>query len=248
MEKLSNEKAFIKDASVVALGMFDGVHIGHRALLIEAVKRAREWGIEPVAITFDEHPLKALNRPVPPMLTSRAQKAELMCEIGIGTLIERPFTKAFADLPADSYIELLGKTLRPRAVVVGYNYSFGRGGRGNAKLLMVRGSEWGFETVIMPPVSYEGVPVSSTAIREALKKGDLRAATGMLGRPYVLSIYRDNGVYLPERGMAVPGAGQYRVETGNGMMPIEITRYETIKAPGEMPDALEIAFIEQIIQ
>lgn len=252
MKRITDEKAFGDRESVVALGMFDGVHIGHQALLKETVRRAKEARIEPVAITFREHPLAALGRPVPPMLTDGEEKAELMRSMGIGTLIERPFTKEFADCPAEDYLKLLKAALAPRAIVAGYNYTFGRGGQGNAELLKRCARALGFEAVIVPPVMIDHQPVSSTAIRAALTRGDLRTAEDMLNRPYTLALRRQGALYEPASGMAVPGAGQYRVAdmrpeaAREDRFEIEITPEGKIKAPGDRPDAMRIQFLRTI--
>jgi riboflavin kinase/FMN adenylyltransferase len=195
-------ESFPPDAgpSAVALGIFDGVHLGHRAILGAAVSQARQHGLAALACTFEPHPLEVLQperAPVP--LTTLADRLVLIAETGIDTTVVVAFTRAVAALEPEVFAsDVLVRTLRARAVVVGFNHRFGRGARGDAELLRALGAELGFRTHVVAPLAVEGISVSSSEIRNALKSGDLPRAARLLGRPYSI------------QGEVVRGAGRGR--------------------------------------
>ena len=134
MRLIHDMKDFAEPGCVAALGTFDGVHRGHVHLLRECVRLAGEKGVSALALTFDRHPL-ALIAPeaAPPALTSLEEKRALIANLGIETLVEQPFTREFADLKPEDFFERLRDALRPRALVVGFNYTFGRKGSGERR-------------------------------------------------------------------------------------------------------------------
>ena len=168
--------------SVVALGTFDGVHVGHRLLISEAVSIARSEGARSAAFTFDRHPL-SLIRPnaVPRVLTPPEEKQALLAQLGLDVLIEQPFTAEFAALSPETFFEALYETLHPKALVVGFNYTFGRKGAGNSGLLQHLCREKGIDCRVMEPVCVGGIPVSSSRIRALLDSGDAAQAEALLG-------------------------------------------------------------------
>ena len=170
-------------ASVVALGTFDGVHVGHAALIAEAVRLAGEYRVPSAAFTFDRHPL-SLIRPeaVPKALTSPEEKRERLARLGLDVLVEHPFTAEFAALPPGEFFDLLCDALHPRALVVGFNYTFGRKGAGDAGLLSYLCKEKGILCRVMEPVCVDGRPVSSSRIRSLMQSGNMREAEALLGR------------------------------------------------------------------
>jgi riboflavin kinase/FMN adenylyltransferase len=174
--------------SVVAQGTFDGIHLGHQAVIRTAVERARTLGVRPVAVTFDPNPLAVL-RPAeaPPELLPLEERLDRIAELGPDVCLVIPFTTQFAEVEADAYVKdvLLG-LLRAREIVVGFNHAFGRGARGTPELLARTAGAAGVSVHVVPPLRVDGHAVSSTSIREALRQGDVRQAASFLGRPYAL--------------------------------------------------------------
>jgi riboflavin kinase / FMN adenylyltransferase len=186
--------------SAVALGVFDGVHLGHRAILGAAVAHARAIGSPAVACTFDPHPLEVLQPDRAPLaITTLDERLELIAACGVDEVVVLAFTRELAAMEPEAFVkDVLVDRLAARQVVVGFNHRFGRGARGDAALLRELGARGGFGVDVIEPLTVDGVPVSSTAIRAALGRGDLEAAVRMLGRPYTLP------------GKVVAGAGRGR--------------------------------------
>ncbi len=178
----------LKTPCVAALGMFDGVHLGHRALLREGRWLADSMGLPLAVCTFEPHPLRVLcPERTPARLTTFGERARLMAACGVDILHVRSFTRALADQPPEDFIASLVEADRPRAVVCGYNFTFGREGRGDGSLLTAMGNALGFRVSVVPAVVAEGAPVSSTRIRGLLEAGQLETANRLLGHTYPLS-------------------------------------------------------------
>ncbi len=171
----------------LAIGVFDGVHLGHQAVLRRALDDAKRGGGAAVAVTFDPHPLRIL-RPehAPPLLTSTAHKIRLIREFGISHLLVVPFDRAFADTAPEDFIHALVSAGSLREICVGHEWSFGRGRAGNLALLRKLGEQFHFSEVGVPPVRIDGEIVSSTLIRRAVEAGDLDAAARLLGRKFTI--------------------------------------------------------------
>jgi riboflavin kinase/FMN adenylyltransferase len=172
--------------SVVAQGTFDGIHLGHQAVIRTAVGRAHALGIRPVAVTFDPNPLAVL-RPAdaPPELLPLDERLERIATLGPEVCLVIPFTVEFSRIEAETYVrDLLFGLLRAREIVVGFNHAFGRGARGTPELLRRLAEPAGVVVHVVAPLVVDGIAVSSTAIREALRDGDVRRAASLLGRPY----------------------------------------------------------------
>ena len=155
-----------EEERVLALGTFDGVHRGHQALLEAGKQYAREHGIRLRACSFDRHPLEVL-RPetAPKLLTTLPEKAGLMARSGADELQLLRFTREMADLAPEDFLQMLRRTVSLRAVVAGWNYTFGKGGQGDAELLRKDGAAHGYDVIIVPPVMTEnGDTISSTLI------------------------------------------------------------------------------------
>jgi riboflavin kinase/FMN adenylyltransferase len=174
--------------SAVALGVFDGVHLGHRAILGAAVVHAREAGIPAVACTFDPHPMEVLQPGRAPLaITTLDERLALIQGCGLDAAVVLPFTRELAAMEPEAFVkDVLVTRLGAREIVVGFNHRFGRGARGDVGMLRSLGERLGFRTHVAEPLTVEGVAVSSTEIRAALQRGDLDAAARLLGRPYTL--------------------------------------------------------------
>jgi riboflavin kinase/FMN adenylyltransferase len=175
--------------SVAAFGAFDGIHLAHAKILDTAVARARALGVSAVACTFDPHPTAVL-RPekAPAPIATLDENLARIAERGLDATLVIPFTVDFSRMEAEAFVdEALARTLGAREVVVGFNHTFGRGARGTAVLLRELGARHGFVTHVLPPLQVNGLTVSSSAIREALRDGDVEQARAFLGRPYSLT-------------------------------------------------------------
>jgi riboflavin kinase/FMN adenylyltransferase len=175
--------------SVLAIGNFDGLHLGHQAILRSAVERAIEVGAVATALTFDPPPRKVLRPESAPLrLSTNTQRIAWCSMMGLESAVVMPFTMELAQVSPEDFVEqILVKDLRVAAVLVGENFRFGHRQAGDVKLLRVLGQRLGFEVVIIPPVKYRGEIVSSTIIRREIASGDVSHAGRLLGRPFVLS-------------------------------------------------------------
>ncbi len=172
--------------AVITLGMFDGVHMGHRALIQETLRQSKALCAEPIVHTFSDHPLNVLGGSVR-LLSSIRERNSILRALGISEVVSTPFTEAVANTEPRDYIRSLLEERDVRAIVAGYNHTFGKRGEGDAKLLRALGEELGFEVSIVPPVLFEGEPVSSSRIRALLEAGCVEKAAQMLCRRYTLS-------------------------------------------------------------
>ena len=169
----------------VAIGNFDGVHLGHQALLAEARARARHRGGPSAVLTFAPHPARLFApAKAPPLIMSLERRLELFAEAGIDVAIVEAFTPAFAAIEADEFVRrVLAQDLAAGDLVVGYDFSFGRGRAGNVARLTALGAELGLGVAVIPPVTIDGIPCSSTRVRELCVEGEVRRAATLLSRP-----------------------------------------------------------------
>jgi riboflavin kinase/FMN adenylyltransferase len=174
--------------TVVTVGMFDGVHRGHRALLDRVAAEAAARDVPAAAVTFDRHPLAVL-RPggEPPLLTTLDRKVALLGEAGMEVVLVLEFTRELSEVPAEAFAtEVLFDALAARAVVVGENFRFGHKAAGDPALLADLGRPRGIDVVAVPLQAHDGEVVSSTRVRTELAAGDVAAAAASLGRPYAV--------------------------------------------------------------
>lgn len=223
-----------KKGTVLVLGMFDGVHAGHAWLMRTAKQRGAEEGLPVVACTFFPHPLELVDKKrTPPMLTTVTERASRLCQLGIDEMVVWAFTKEMRDMSPKKFVKRLVKKMKPKHIVVGFNYTFGRGGKGTPKLLKKLGKKFGFTLSIVPPVEMRGTAVSSTRIRNLLEQGDVEYAGELLERPYSVKGKVEKGkklgrvmgfptanIHIP-KGKAMPCGGVYiaRVKTAEGLYP-----------------------------
>ena len=210
---------------VVAIGNFDGVHLGHQAVLGQLSEKSAEAGLPSTVITFEPHPQEffAITN-VPPRLTRFREKMQALRRYAVDRILCLRFNQALAQMPAEDFIsEVLVAGLGSHFLVVGDDFRFGHKRRGDASLLREAGEREGFQVIKMHNFNVDGTRVSSTLIRKALAQGDLSAAEKMLGRSYRMSgriVYGDQrgrtigyptaNIYLHRR--ATPLMGVYAVE------------------------------------
>jgi riboflavin kinase/FMN adenylyltransferase len=172
-----------REGTAVAIGNFDGVHLGHRALIARARELADANGLQVVALTFDPHP-STLFAPQPvPMISSLARRVELLGEAGADAVVVEPFTRALASKAPYAFVDdIVIQALCARAIVVGYDFSYGQGRTGTTDALRAHGGRAGVEVAIVSAVALDGEVASSTHIRQHLRAGELAAAERLLGR------------------------------------------------------------------
>ena len=207
--------------SVVTIGVFDGVHRGHQAIIGHAVKQARDLGLQSVVMTFDPHPAEVV-RPGshPAVLTEPVRKAELIEELGVDALCVVPFTSEFSHKEPNEFVhDVLVEALHAALVVVGDNFRFGHRAAGDVTALEWLGRTFGFTVEEAPLVAEDGLVFSSTYIRSCVDAGDVRAAAGALGRPHRLS------------GVVVRGDARGR-ELGFPTANLMVHRYAAVPADG----------------
>lgn len=169
----------------LAIGVFDGVHLGHRSVIERATHDARAAGGTAVVVSFDPHPVRVL-RPeqAPRLLTSTMHKTRLISELGVRHLLLISFDATFGATPPEQFIRQLAAACQLKEICVGHQWSFGKGRAGNLELLKTLGDELGFDEVGVQAVCIDGEIVSSTLVRGAVQAGDLAKASRLLGRDY----------------------------------------------------------------
>lgn len=172
--------------TVVTIGNFDGVHLGHRHIIELTRGKAAERGGIAVAYTFRPHPQVALRPGADlPLLTTYDERAELLAETGLDLLIEEPFSREFSTTPPETFFrEILLRRLDARAVVVGYDFAFGKGREGSLDLMSRFCAEAGVELTVVPPQRADESVVSSSRIRQLLRAGEVAEARALLGREF----------------------------------------------------------------
>ncbi len=187
--KLEDIKELTASGSVVTVGMFDGVHVGHRHILSLLGRVAEEKGLRPVVVTFDRHPRQVLTEGVAThfRITTNEERGRLLSQCGVDTVVELPFTPQLAGMSACEFFEqvLVGQ-LNARALVLGFDNMFGSRSRNDFDRLPALAEEKGVTIHVDKAVFYHGSEVSSTRIRKALEQGQTDRAASMLGRGYVM--------------------------------------------------------------
>jgi riboflavin kinase/FMN adenylyltransferase len=176
----------LENGSTVTVGSFDGVHLGHQAVLQEIGRRARAAERASVLVTFDPHPLEVVNPDAaPPLLTTGPERLEILALSPLDYVLLVRFDRRLAELTPEAFVlEVLVERCAVRELVIGHDHGFGRGRSGDVETLRRLGQSYGFEVDVVPPVDLGGQHVSSSRIRRAVAGGDLLTAAAMLGRPY----------------------------------------------------------------
>lgn len=176
----------LPNGTTVTVGSFDGVHLGHQAVLHEIGRRARESGRASVLVTFDPHPLEVVNPDAaPPLLTTGPERLEILALSPLDYVLLLRFDRHLAGLTPESFVrEILLERCAVRELVIGHDHGFGRGRSGDVETLRRLGAAEGFDVDVVDPIDFGGQHVSSSRIRRAVAGGDLGTARAMLGRPY----------------------------------------------------------------
>ena len=178
----------IQKKRVIALGYFDGIHIGHTALLEHVLKIGDKTGLIPSVITFDSHPRTLIDGRSVPLINSPEDRAGLLRRVfGIEDIIFLHFDKATVSMPWSKFIDHLIEEFGARHLVAGNNFKFGYSAAGNSKLLKEKCNEAGIGCDIIPNISYDGIVSSSSHIRELLKEGNMERTNTFLGHPHILT-------------------------------------------------------------
>jgi riboflavin kinase/FMN adenylyltransferase len=222
----------------VTIGAFDGVHLGHQAVLRLVHDLALARGLRSTVLTFDRHPAEVV-RPesAPKLLTDLDQKLELLDATGtVDECFVLTFDVARSKEPAEQFVEeLLASVLHARLVVVGADFHFGYRRHGDVPLLQRMGAELGFETIglglVAPAGGVVGVPYSSTRVRELLARGDIEGANAILGRPHELRVPIERGIgRVPERA-CVPPPGRYAADVDGQASEVGVANGELLIEP-----------------
>ncbi len=169
----------------VTIGVFDGVHMGHRALIGQLISEARNRNLTATVITFANHPQSVLSPPSPPLLTTVEERLELLAELGVDETVVLPFTLELSRLTAEQFCrEILVGKLACKLLVVGDDFALGYRREGTVAKLKELGKQLGFEVIVVSSFISEGTRVSSSEIRQLLLQGDVERANKLLGKPY----------------------------------------------------------------
>lgn len=220
--------------TAVTIGVFDGVHRGHRYLIGELMERATARGLASGVVTLHPHPMLVLQPETPiAYLGSLEERVELLRSTGVDFVVALPFSSELAQLSARDFVTMVREELRMRLLLVGPDFALGRGREGSVERLAELGHELGYEVETLAPLQDNGEVVSSTAVRNALAAGDMETVGALLGRPFSL---RGPVVHGAERGktlgfptanigvsrdLALPPFGVYvtRAHLGDGQYP-----------------------------
>jgi len=176
-----------KKDMLLTIGVFDGVHLGHKYLLSQLTEHARQQNLLSGVVTFRQHPQEVLSpRTSLPFLTNLAERINLLKSEGVEAITTLSFTNELAQLGARRFVSLLKRYLRMRGLVIGPDFTLGRNQEGNTNSLCALGQEMNFTVTVIPPIMINGEVVSSTAIRNALASGDMKRVLNLAGRPFSL--------------------------------------------------------------
>lgn len=189
--RIIDDLTFTKEdfsSPVVTIGNYDGLHLGHQAIIKRVIELAREGKKESVVLTFEPHPVKFFRPELQiPLITPYRKKMILLTQFGVDVTINLPFTKDIARMSAEEFIrEIVQRRIAPRRIVVGFNFTFGKGRTGSPEELKKIGERLGFGVEIIPPFHLDGEVVSSTRIRELIARGDIKEANRMLGSDFFM--------------------------------------------------------------
>ena len=189
MKLYDNQKSYSKNPSVITIGTFDGVHIGHQKIIERLVKVGQNKALESVVLTFFPHPRMVLQKNSNiKLLNTIDERKQLLSKLNLETLVIKTFNKEFANLSARDYVKtILVEELNAKHIIIGYDHHFGKNRSANIDDLKSFGKEFGFEVEEISAQDIKDVAVSSTKIRNAVSDGDLQIAKSYLGNPYFIT-------------------------------------------------------------
>ena len=206
--------------TLLTIGVFDGIHLGHKYLLSQLTKQAREQNLLSGVVTFNQHPQEVLSPQIRlPFLTDLAQRMDLIKNEGVDAIIALSFTTELAQLSTHQFINLLKKYLRMRGLVIGPDFALGKKREGDADTMSTLGKDMDFTVTVISPIMVNGEVVSSTAIRNALANGDMKRVLNLIGRPFSLN------------GRVTKGTGQ-GIELGFPTANLDIDPRQALPADG----------------
>jgi riboflavin kinase/FMN adenylyltransferase len=206
--------------TLLTIGVFDGVHLGHQYLISQLKEHARQHNLLAGVVTFRQHPQEVLAPQTKlPFLTDLAERTRLLNNEGVDTIITLSFTPELAQLSAQEFVSLLKKHLSMRGIVIGPDFALGRNREGDANTLRTLGQNMNFSVTVVPPIVINGEVASSTAIRKALTNGDMKKVHQLIGRPFSL------------HGRVITGAGR-GVELGFRTTNLDIDPEQALPADG----------------
>ena len=224
-----------KQNTIITIGTFDGVHIGHRKILKRLINNAKDTGLKATVLTFFPHPRMVLQKDTEiKLLNTIEEKTEIMEELGLDCLIIHPFTKEFSRLSATEFVrDILVNELRTKKIIIGYDHRFGRNRNANIQDLIAFGNTFEFEVEEIPAQEVDDVSVSSTKIRRALNEGDIPTANNYLGYNYRLTGIVEKGkglgrkinfptanLHIKESYKLIPKNGVYLIKSNLDGKPV----------------------------
>jgi riboflavin kinase/FMN adenylyltransferase len=218
--KIIDDLTFTREdfsSPVVTIGSYDGLHLGHQTIIKRVIALARREGGEAIVLTFEPHPAKVLHAELQiPLITPYRKKMILLERLGVDITINLPFTKDIYEMSAEEFIrEVVQRRIAPRWVVVGFNFTFGKGRAGTADSLKKMGERLGFKVEIIPPFQVAGEVVSSTRIRELIVEGRIEEANRLMGMDFFIMGTVIHG-HARGKGLGFPTAN---LETNQDLYP-----------------------------
>jgi riboflavin kinase/FMN adenylyltransferase len=218
--------------SIVTVGVFDGLHIGHQAVIQQVLTQSEKFNLASLVLTFDPPPLAFLApERCPPALTTLSKKIEILDQLGVDGVVFARFDAYLQQMSPDAFVQqVLLQRLHAKQVIIGYDWQFGKGRSGNAEALRQLGDQYQFSVMIVGPVQLHGMPVHSTRVREAIAGGNLNLVSDLLGRRYSImgEIVLGDG-----RGRQI-GFPTANIDAGNQMLPPSGVYAIQVKLEGRM--------------
>jgi riboflavin kinase/FMN adenylyltransferase len=224
------------------IGVFDGLHRGHAYLLEHLVREARKRGARPTVITFDHHPDEVLTGSAPPLLLHPDERLERLGDAGVEVTVVQHFDEAVRRTTYDAFIDTIRRGTALAGLLMTPDAAFGFERRGTADAVTALGEALGFDVVVVPPFTIDGTPVSSSAIRGAIERGDLAGAERLLGRPVELRGTLADGGLTFDWPMAMPPDGVYPCEVAGqaGTLTVHDGTIRVESVPAEGPVRVEL--------